>query len=185
MESRSSSRASAKRSRSRPTPCGPWIAASDFGLLAMTKARQASGRRDDGCTAAANEADVENLARNRRTKPSGKMQRRTVAYRRLHGIGKRGIVAPAAARLYEHNPRPANDSAFPREAGANRNLIVIMRRTPAGGDPCRDAVNAGDQRALRLSGLRRRLNRQCENSVQGNRSPSGQRQPRSLSADRG
>ena len=74
------------------------------------------------------------------------MQRRAVAYRRLHGIGKRGIVGPATTRLYEHNPRLADNSAVPREAGANGDLIVVVRRTPAGGDPCRDAMNAGDQR---------------------------------------
>jgi hypothetical protein len=74
------------------------------------------------------------------------MERGAVAYRRLHGIGKRGIVGPATTRLYEHNPRLANNSAFPREAGANRNLIVIVRWMPAGRDPRRDAMNAGDQR---------------------------------------
>ena len=78
-------------------PYGPWIAASGFGLLAMTKARQASGRRDDGCTAAADEADVENLARNRRTKLSGKMQRRTVtiaAFMESASAGSSGDAPP-------------------------------------------------------------------------------------------
>ncbi len=82
------------------------------------------------------------------------MQRRAIAYRRLHGIGKRGIVRPAAARLYEHDPRLADNGAVPREARANGDLIVVVRRTPAGRDPCRDAMNAGDQRLPPLGGLR-------------------------------
>ena len=65
------------------------------------------------------------------------------------------IVRPAAARPREHDSRLADDGAVPREADANRDLIVIMRRAPAGGDPCRDAMDAGDQR-LRLGGLRSR-----------------------------
>src|SRR3984885_9867895 len=88
--------------------------------------------------------------RNPGAEPSGEMQRRAIAYRRLHGIGKRGVVGPAATRLYEHNPRLADNGAFPREAGANRDLIVIVRWTPAGGDPRRDAMAASDQRWLRL-----------------------------------
>src|ERR1700733_1241307 len=105
-----------------------------------------SRRGDNSRTGGTNEADVQNLARNRRAKPSREMQRRAVAYGRLHGTGKRGVVGAAAARLYEHDPRLADDGAFPREAGANGNLIVIMRRTPAGRYPRRDAMNAGDQR---------------------------------------
>ena len=95
------------------------------------------------------------------------MQRRAIAYRRLHGIGKRGVVGPAASRLYEHNPRLADNGAFPREAGANRDLIVIVRWTPAGGDPRRDAMDASDQRWLRLSGLRSRPEGQHDNPDQG------------------
>src|ERR1700722_1090773 len=104
-----------------------------------------SRRGDNSRTGTTNEADVQNLAGNRRAKPSREMQRRAVAYRRLHGIGKRGIVGPATTRLYEDDPRLAYDGAFPREAGASRNLIVIVRRTPAVRDPRRDALNAGDQ----------------------------------------
>ena len=94
------------------------------------------------------------------------MQRRAVAYRRLHGIGKRGIVGPATTRLYEDDPRLADNSAVPREAGANRNLIVIVRRTPAGGEPCRDAMDAGDRR-LRLGGLRSRHEGQRDDPDRG------------------
>jgi hypothetical protein len=96
-----------------------------------------SRRRDDGRAGWTNEANIQNLPRNRRAKPSGKMQRRTAAYRHLHGIGEHGIVSSAATRLYEHNPRLADNGAFAREAGANRDLIVIVRRTPAGRDPRR------------------------------------------------
>jgi hypothetical protein len=132
-----------------------------------------SRRGDNGRAGWTNEPNIQNLPRNRRAKPSVKMQRRTVVYRRLHGIGKRGIVSPAATRVYEHNPRLADNGAFAREAGANRDLIVIVRRTLAGRDPRRDAVNAGDQWPLRLSGSRRRPDHQCENSDQSDRSPSG------------
>ena len=38
------------------------------------------------------------------------------------------------------------------KADANRDLIVIVRRTPAGGEPCRDAMDAVYRR-LRLGGL--------------------------------
>jgi hypothetical protein len=94
--------------------------------------------------AAADEADVQNLARNRRAKPGREIARRTRAHRRPHGLREPGIVRRAATRLYEYNPRLADNSAFPREAGANGKLIVIMRRAPAGRDPRRDGVNAGD-----------------------------------------
>jgi hypothetical protein len=52
---------------------------------------------DDGRPAATDEANRQNLPRDRRAKPSGEMQRRAVAYPRHHGIGKRSIVRPAAA----------------------------------------------------------------------------------------
>ena len=95
------------------------------------------------------------------------MQRRAIAYRHLHGIGKRGVVGPAASRLYEHNPRLADNGAVPRETRANGDLIVVVRRTPAGGDPCRDAMNASYQRWLRLSGLRSRPKGQHNNPDRG------------------
>jgi hypothetical protein len=69
-------------------------------------------------------------------------------------MGKRRIVRTAPARLYEHQSRLADDGAVPREADANRDLIVIMWRAPAGGDSCRNAVDAGDKR-LRLGAPRR------------------------------
>jgi hypothetical protein len=78
------------------------------------------------------------------------MQRRAVAYRRHHGVDKRRVVGPAAARLHEHDSRLADDGTVPREADANRDLIVIVRRAPAGRDPCRNALDAGDRR-LRLA----------------------------------
>ena len=81
------------------------------------------------------------------------------------------IVGPAASRLYEHNPRLADNGAFPREAGANRDLIVIVRWTPAGGDPRRDAMDASDQRWLRLSGLRSRPEGQRKNTDRGKAPP--------------
>jgi hypothetical protein len=115
-----------------------------------------SGRSNDGRTVAADEADVENLTRNRRAKPSGEMQRCAFAYRRLHGIGKRGIIAPASARLCEADPGLAYNSAVPREARANGDLMVIVLRVPAGRDPRRDALNAGHYRLPPFSGLRRR-----------------------------
>jgi hypothetical protein len=110
-----------------------------------------SRRRDDGRPAAANEAYVQNLAGDRRAKPGREMQRRAIMYGPKHGLGERGIVRSAAARSRVDDSRLADDGAVPREAGANRDLIVIMWRPPAGGDPCRDAVNACDQR-LRLGG---------------------------------
>ena len=141
------------------------------------RAGSSSGRGDNGRPAATDEANVQNLARDCRAKPSGKMQRRAFADRRHHGIGKRRVVGAPAARLYEDDPRLADDGAVPREANANRDLIVIMRRTPAGGDPCRDAMNASDQRWLRLSGLRSRPEGQHDNPDQGTQ-PSRPTSPR-------
>ena len=94
------------------------------------------------------------------------MQRRAVAYGRHHGIGKRGVVGPAAARPYEDDPRLTYDGALTREADANRDLIVIVRRMPAGGEPCRDAMDAGDRR-LRLGGLRSRPEGQRDDPDRG------------------
>jgi hypothetical protein len=105
-----------------------------------------SGRSDDGRTVA--EAYIKNLARNRRAKLSGEMERRATAYRRLHGIVQGGVLSPTALRLCEDDPRLAYDGAVAREAQANGDLIVIMRRAPAGGDPCRDTMNTGDRRPL-------------------------------------
>ena len=121
----------------------------------MTRAGRSSGRGDDCRPAAADEVNVQNLPRDRGAEPGGERQRRAVAYRRHHRSGKGGIVDPAAARPREDDPRLAYDGAFPREADANRDLIVIVRRTPAGGEPCRDAMDAGDGR-LRLGRLRSR-----------------------------
>ena len=87
--------------------------------------------------------------------PSRERQRRAVAYRRHHGAGKRGVVGRAAARPHKDDPRFAYYGAFPREADANSDLIVIVRRTPASGEPCRDAMDARDRRR-RLGGLRAR-----------------------------
>jgi hypothetical protein len=126
-----------------------------------------SGRRDDGRPAATDEANIQHLARDRRAKLSGEVQRRAVADRGQHGIGEPGIVRHAAARPHEDDPRLTYDGAFPREADADRDLIVIVRWTPAGGDPCRDAMDAGDQRWLRLSGLRSRPEGQHDNLDQG------------------
>ena len=95
------------------------------------------------------------------------MQRCAVAYRHDHGLGKRRVVGPAAARLHEHDSRLADDGAVPREADANGDLIVIMWRAPAGGDPCRDAMNAGDQRWLGLNRLRSRPKGQHNNPDRG------------------
>ena len=89
------------------------------------------------------------------------MQRCAFAYRRLHGIGKRGIIAPASARLCEADPGLAYNSAVPRETRANGDLIVIVLRAPAGRDPRRDARNEGHYRLPPLSGLRRRSVRPC------------------------
>jgi hypothetical protein len=94
------------------------------------------------------------------------MQRRAIAYRPHHGVDKRRVVGPAAARLHEHDSRLADDGAVPREADANRDLIVIVRRAPAGRDPCRDALDAGDRR-LRLGELRLRPEREREDPDQG------------------
>ena len=119
---------------------------------ATKAATRPSRRRDDRRPAAADEANVQNLARDRRAKPSREMQRRAVAYRRQHGLGEPRVVRPAAARPREDDSRLADDGAVPREAHANRDLIVVVRRTPAGGDPRRNAMDAGDQRRLRLDG---------------------------------
>jgi hypothetical protein len=81
-------------------------------------------------------------------------------------VGKRRVVGPAAARLHEHDSRLADDGAVPREADANGDLIVIMWRAPAGGDPCRDAMNACDRR-LRLDGLRPRRDAQRDKCDRG------------------
>ena len=124
-------------------------------LNSMTRVESSSGWGDDGRSAATDEANIQNLPRDRRPEPSGEMQRRAVAYRRHHGIGKRGVVGPAAARPYEDDLRLTYDGAFTREADANRDLIVIVRRTPAGGEPCRAAMDAGDRRR-RFGGLRSR-----------------------------
>jgi hypothetical protein len=99
------------------------------------------------------------------------MQRHAVAYRRHHGIGKRGVVGPAAARPYEDDPRLTYDGAFTREVDANRDLIVIVRRTPAGGEPCCDAMDAGDRR-LRLGGLRSRPEGQRDDPDRGKAPPA-------------
>ena len=82
----------------------------------MTRAGSSSGWGDDGRPAATDEANRQNLPRDRRAEPSGEMQRRAVAYCRHHGIGKRGVVGPAAARPHEDDPRLTYDGAFPREA---------------------------------------------------------------------
>jgi hypothetical protein len=81
-------------------------------------------------------------------------------------VGKRRVVRAAAARLYEHESRLADDGAVAREAHANRNLIAIVRRAPAGRDSCRDALDAGDSR-LRLRALRRRPEAQRDKCDQG------------------
>ena len=94
------------------------------------------------------------------------MQRRAVVYRRHHGIGQRGVVGPAAARPHKDDYRLTYDAAFPREADANRDLIVIARRMPAGGEPCRDLMDAGDPR-LRLNGLLLRADRQRDDPDRG------------------
>jgi hypothetical protein len=134
--------------------------------MAMTRAGSSSGWGDDGRPATTDEANRQNHPRDRRAKPSGEMQRRAVAYRRHHGIGKRGVVGPAAARLREDDPRLPYDGAFPREADANRDLIVIVRRTPAGGEPCRDAMDAVYRR-LRLGGLLSRPDGQRDDPDRG------------------
>src|SRR5271167_3234499 len=72
---------------------------------ALTRAGGSSGWGDDGRPAATDEANRQNLPRDRRAEPSGEMQRRAVAYRRHHGIAERGVVGPAAARPYEDDPR--------------------------------------------------------------------------------
>jgi hypothetical protein len=131
----------------------------------MTRAGSSSGWGDDGRPVATDEANIQNLPRDRRAEPSGERQRRAVAYRRHHGIGKRGVVGPAA-RPHEDDLRLAYDGAFPREADANRDLIVIVRRTPAGGEPCRDAMDAGDRRR-RLGGLRSRPEGQRDDPDRG------------------
>ena len=122
---------------------------------------------DDGRPVATDETNVQNLPRDRRAEPSGEMERRAIAYRRLHGIGKRGVVGPAATRLYEHNPRLADNGPVSRETRANGDLIVGVPGAPAGGDPRRDAMNAGDQRWLGLSGLRSRPKGQHNNPDRG------------------
>ena len=94
------------------------------------------------------------------------MQRRAVMYRRKHGLGEPRIVRSAAARSRVDDSRLADDGALAREAGANRDLIVIMWRAPAGGDPCRDAMNACDQR-LRLGGRCLRPEREREDRNRG------------------
>jgi hypothetical protein len=68
--------------------------------------------------------------------------------------------------LHEHESRLADDGAVPREADANRDLIVIMQREPAGRNSCRDAVDAGDSR-LRLRALRRRPEAQRDKCDRG------------------
>src|SRR5271165_5136751 len=59
-----------------------------------------------------------------------------------------------------------NGAASRREAEANRDLIVIVRRTPAGGEPCRDAMDAGDRRR-RADGLRLRPEGQRDDPDRG------------------
>ena len=88
------------------------------------------------------------------------MQRRTLAYRRQHGLGKPGIVRRAAAGPRINDSRLAYDGAVPREAQANGDLIVVVRRTPAGSDPCRNAMNARNHRRQRVSGRRLRPERE-------------------------
>ncbi len=132
-----------------------------------------SRRRDDGRPSAANEANVQNLARDRRAKPGREMQRRAVADRRQHGLGKRGIVSLAAARSGEHDPRLADNGAVAREAHANRDLVVVMRRTPAGGEARRDAMDARNQRP-RLDALCWRAERQRENNSDPSEAASGE-----------
>ncbi len=127
---------------------------------------RSSGWGDDGRPAATIEANRQNLPRDRRAEPSGELERRAVAYRRHHGIGKRGVVCPAAARPYEDDPRLTYDGAFTREAHADRDLIVIVRRMPAGGEPRRDAMDAADRR-LRLGGLRSRPKGQRDDPDRG------------------
>jgi hypothetical protein len=90
------------------------------------------------------------------------MQRRTVTDRSHHGIGESAVIGPAAARPHIDDPRLAYDRAVPREADADRDLIVIVRRTPAGGEPGRDAMDAGDR--WRLGGLSPRPKRKRDDT---------------------
>ena len=160
------------RPEGRPSTDGLWTASTmettrSEGRQSIDGLRTASsGRSDDGRPAATDEPNVQNLPRDRRAKQSGEMQGRAVAHRCHHGVGKRRVVGPATARLHEHESRLADDGAVPREADANRDLIVIMRRAPAGRDSCRDAVDAGDSR-LRLRALRRRPEAQRDKCDRG------------------
>ena len=118
-------------------------------------------------------ANVQNLARDRRAKPGREMQRRAVADRRQAWIGQARISSalPPLDRG-EHDPRLADNGAVAREAHANRDLVVVMRRTPTGGEARRDAMDARNQRP-RLDALCWRAERQRENnsdpSVSGKR----------------
>jgi hypothetical protein len=101
------------------------------------------------------------------------MQRCTVAHRRQHGLGEPGVVRRTAARSRIDDSWLADDSAVPGEAHAHGDLIVVVGRAPASGEPRRNAVDAGDERRLRLDGLRLRSKAQRDD---GNRDAAARRE---------